>query len=194
MDAEQFLEFWFGPAGGPVGAAENWWKKDPAFDALLRDRCLDLHQAIIQGKHEAWRKDARSCLAYVVVIDQISRNVFRGKPEAFTQDTLAQSATIDGMRAGFDRTFDPRQKMFFYLPLLHAEDRQLQDQAVIMMATTAEATPEDERRPIMQQVIWGVKHRNIILRFGRFPHRNEILGRPSTPEEIEFLKEPGSSF
>ena len=120
--------------------------------------------------------------------------MFRGKPEAFANDTLAQSATLDGMRMGFDRAMTSMERKFFYLPLLHAEDRYLQDQAVLAFATLLEAIPENEQPPILKQVIWGVKHRNIVHRFGRFPHRNDVLGRASTAEEREFLKQPGSSF
>jgi uncharacterized protein (DUF924 family) len=194
VSPDAILEFWFGPPGGPIGAAKRWWEKDAAFDALLRERFLDVHREIAGGEHEDWRKEPRSCLAYVIVIDQFARNMFRNEKAAFALDPLAQSAVLEGMRLGWDRTFDSVQRKFFYMPLVHAEDRQLQDQAIIAFATLAEAIPESEREPIIKQVIWGAKHRNIILRFGRFPHRNAILGRASTPEEIAFLKEPGSSF
>jgi uncharacterized protein (DUF924 family) len=194
MDAEELLSFWFGPPGGPVGAAKRWSEKDPQFDAFLRDRCLDLHREIVAGDHEDWRQIPRPCLAYVVVLDQLSRNMFREHREAFAYDIRTQAAVLEGMRAGFDRTLEPHEQLFFYMPLVHAEDRQLQDQAVLAFATLAESTPEESRAPIANQLLWAVKHRNVILRFGRFPHRNAILGRESTPDEVAFLKEPGSSF
>jgi uncharacterized protein (DUF924 family) len=194
MLAEDVLAFWFGPVGGPIGAAARWWEKDPDFDASLRERFAGLHREIVEGKHEGWRSQVRSCLAYVVVIDQLSRNMFRGRREAFEFDGLAQSATLAGMRAGFDLELDSVQRRFFYMPLVHAEDRQLQDQAVIAFATLAEATPEAERAPVIQQVIFAAKHRNIIVRFGRFPHRNAIMGRVSSPAEAAFLESPDSSF
>jgi uncharacterized protein (DUF924 family) len=194
MEAEEVLELWFGPPGGPVGFAQRWWEKDPAFDALLRERFAPIHRAIVDGAHEDWKTRARPCLAYIVVIDQLSRNMFRGSPEAFAYDTRAQSAALGGMQAGFDRELDAVQRRFFYMPLLHAEDRQLQDQAIIAFATLAASIPEAERTPVVHQVISGARHRNIIVRFGRFPHRNAILGRASTPEELAFLEEPGSSF
>lgn len=194
MLAEDVLEFWFGPVGGPIGAAARWWEKDPAFDELLRERFAGLHREIAEGKHEGWRSQARSCLAYVVVLDQLSRNMFRGRREAFEFDALAQSATLAGMHAGFDLELDSVQRRFFYMPLVHAEDRQLQDQAVIAFATLAEAIHEAERAPVIQQVIYAAKHRNIILRFGRFPHRNAIMGRVSSPAEVAFLESPNSSF
>jgi len=193
-EAERFLEYWFGPPGGPMGAAKRWWEKDPTFDAELRDRFLELHRDIADGKHEDWLGQPRTSLAYVVILDQLSRNMFRGKPDAFGFDHLAQSATLAGIHAGFDRALTFGQRQFYYLPLLHAEDRQLQDHAVIAFATLAEVTPEAERGPVITQVIYAAKHRNIIVRFGRFPHRNAILGRPSSAAEIAFLKEPGSSF
>jgi uncharacterized protein (DUF924 family) len=191
---EEFLEFWFGPRGGPLGAASRWADKDPAFDALLNERCLDLHREVVLGEHEDWRDQPRPCLAYVVIVDQLSRNMFRGRREAFAHDTLAQAATLGGMHAGFDRGYDSVERRFFYMPLLHAEDRELQEKAILAFATLAEAIPEAERAPVMIQVLSGVKHRNIILRFGRFPHRNAILGRESTAAEIAFLEQPGSSF
>jgi uncharacterized protein (DUF924 family) len=193
-EAQAFLEFWFGPPGGPIGAAARWWEKDAAFDALLRERWSDLHAAILAGRREDWRARARSCLAYVVVLDQIARNVHRGTPLAFAGDAFAQTATLRGIRDGFDRGFDGVERRFFYMPLLHAEDRELQEQAILQFATLAAALPEAERGPVLTQVIMGARHRNVILRFGRFPHRNAILGRASSPEEIAFLKEPSSSF
>ena len=194
MVPEDVLQFWFGVPGAETGAAKRWWEKDPAFDAQIRERFLGLHGEIGRGEREDWREQPRSCLAYVIVIDQLARNMFRGQKEAFALDPLAQSATLAGMHAGFDRQLETVHRQFFYMPLVHAEDRQLQEQAILAFATLAETMPEAERRPVITQVIYGAKHRNIILRFGRFPHRNEILGRPSTPAEIAFLKEPGSSF
>lgn len=178
----------------PSGFAARWWEKDPALDALLRDRFLELHREIVEGRREAWKADPRSCLAYVVVIDQLSRNMFRGQKEAFAYDTLAQTATLQGLAAGLDRELAPLERLFFYLPLLHAEDRALQDRAIIEFATLAAAIPEAERAPVSTQVVMAARHRNVIVRFGRFPHRNAIVGRESTPAELAFLTEPNSSF
>ena len=114
--------------------------------------------------------------------------------DSIAYDTMAQAAVLDGIHAGFDRTYDPVQRKFFYMPLVHAEDRRLQEEAIVAFATLAAAIPEEERAPVIQQVIMGARHRNVIVRFGRFPHRNAILGRESTPAEIAFLEEPGSSF
>ena len=142
MDAEAFLEQWFGPPGGPVGLSSRWWEKDPDFDQLLRDRFLALHAEVVSGKHDDWKAKPRSCCAYVVVIDQLSRNMFRGQKEAFAYDTLAQMATLQGLAAGLDRELASLERLFFYLPLLHAEDRALQDRAIIEFATLAAAIPE----------------------------------------------------
>jgi uncharacterized protein (DUF924 family) len=193
-DAKEFHEFWFGPPTGPLGAASRFWEKDAAFDELLRGRFHGLHQAIATGSREAWTKTARSAAVYVVVLDQLSRNMFRGTADAFAHDQRALAATLEGMRSGIDRELDPVERRFFYMPLLHAEDLEMQDRAIIAFATLAADTTEAERAPIFTQVVSAAKHRRIIARFGRFPHRNAPLGRTSTPDELAFLEEPGSAF
>jgi uncharacterized protein (DUF924 family) len=194
MEADEFHVVWFGSRGGPPGAAKRFWEKDPAFDALLHERYGELHRAVAAGEREAWKTQARACAAYVTILDQLSRNIFRGRKEAFASDVRAQSATLEGMASGLDRELDPVERRFFYMPLLHAEDLKLQDQGVIAFATLAAELPDPERGPVISQVISAAKHRAIVLRFGRFPHRNAVLGRDSTSQELAFLREPGSSF
>ncbi len=191
---DEFHAFWFGPPGGPLGAAARFWEKDPAFDQLLRDRFLDLHRAIDAGEREAWRNHPRACAAYVVVLDQLSRNMFRNTKAAFASDPRALAATLEGIRTGLDLALDANERRFFYMPLLHSEKLEHQDQAIIALAMLAASLPRETRGDVIDQVVSAAKHRAIIVRFGRFPHRNAILGRESTPEEIAFLGQPGSSF
>ena len=163
---------------------EKWWKKDPAFDAEIRTRFADLHAAIARGEHEDWRATPRGAIAYVLVLDQFSRNMFRGTPESFAYDAQALAAARAAIDAGFDQQLSLDERIWFYLPLEHSEDLADQERCVALFQTVGNA----------YYLQFAEAHRDIIRRFGRFPHRNSILGRPSTPEEVEFLKQPGSSF
>jgi len=194
MEAEHVLEFWFGPKGATPSADPRWWKKDPAFDATIRERFAALHGRIANGELDGWRSDPRTCLAYVIVLDQFSRNMYRDAKEAFAFDAMAQAATLAGIAGGLDRALGFFERSFFYMPLVHAEDRAVQDDAIIAFARLVGETPEAARGDIVTYLIYAVRHRDIVHRFGRFPHRNAILGRRSSPEELAFLKEPGSSF
>jgi uncharacterized protein (DUF924 family) len=174
--SDEVLAFWFSDPA-------RWWKKDPAFDAEIRSRFLALHEAIDRGERETWLDTARGTLAYVVVLDQFSRNVFRGTARMFASDARARTAARGALGRGDDAALSPEQRTFLFMPLMHSEDVADQDRSVALFA---QAMPE--------QLRFAEQHRDIVRRFGRFPHRNALLGRPSTPEEIEFLKEQGSSF
>jgi uncharacterized protein (DUF924 family) len=148
-----------------------------------------LHESLVSRANEglladALLADARTALAAVIVFDQMSRNMFRGTPRAFAADPWALAVAEAGIARRFDADLTKDQRMFLYLPFGHAEDRQSQARAVALVASLGD--------PELQK--WAEAHRAIVDRFGRFPHRNGILGRISTPEETEFLKEPGSSF
>ncbi len=184
------LDFWFGAEGG-AGAGQPrdvWFRKDPAFDAEIARRFGPLMEAAALGDLEAWRTGALSALALVILLDQFPRNVHRGEPAAFAADAAALAVARHAVAHGLDQQVLPVQRWFFYLPFEHAEDLAAQDQSVRLF----EALPE---HPGREGVIdYAHRHRDVIRRFGRFPHRNAILARPSTPAEIEFLKQPGSSF
>lgn len=187
-EAQSVLEFWFG-AGGARGASRRaWFQKDAAFDAEIRTRFLPLYERAAAGQLAAWQDDAQSCLALIVVLDQFPRNLFRNSPRAFAADHLARAATVHALGRGFDRGMLPVERMFVYLPLEHSESLADQERCLALMKQLA---PYPETREIH---VWAEKHRVIIERFGRFPHRNAALGRASTPAEIEFLKQPGSGF
>jgi uncharacterized protein (DUF924 family) len=176
MDSvEDVLAFWFADP-------RQWWKKDDAFDAKIRDRFHGLHETIAAGEREDWLETPRGALAYVIVLDQFSRNMFRGSGRTFETDERALAAARRALGLGFDRGLSDDERMFLYMPFMHSEDIADQDRCVELFSTL----PQGRR--------YAEQHRAIVRRFGRFPHRNALLGRPSTPEEIEFLKGPGSSF
>jgi uncharacterized protein (DUF924 family) len=182
----EVLEFWFGE---PRGARRRqWFEKDPAFDAQIRARFLPLHEALALGDPAYWLDDAQRCLARIVVLDQFPRNMFRGSPRAFATDPLALQAAHHALAQGYDRRLLPVERMFVYLPFEHSEALAHQERACeLCQPLAAFAETHDIYR-------YALAHRDIIARFGRFPHRNAILGRASTPEELEFLTQPGSSF
>lgn len=190
--ANEVLEFWFGddPIAVPEAISRRWFRADPAFDAEIRQRFAALREQAIRGELKGWEKEPRSRLALIILVDQFSRNLFRNDPHAFEHDPLAQRWCLDGLALGHDRGLAPNERMFFYLPLEHGESLELQDRCCELFADVVKtAGPEfDEIRR------YAEKHRDIIRRFGRFPHRNQALGRRSTPEELEFLKQPGSRF
>jgi uncharacterized protein (DUF924 family) len=173
------LIFWFEET-----APDQWFEKDPAFDARMRERFLGLHESLAARASDSFLTDAQTALAAVIVLDQMSRNMFRDTPRAFAADPLALAVAEAAIARGFDAGLTKDQRMFLYLPFEHAEDRALQARCVALMTRLGD--------PDLQK--WADAHRAIIDRFGRFPHRNRVLGRSSTAEEIAFLKEPDSSF
>ena len=179
--ANEVLDFWFGTGAERGRAHKRWFEKNAAFDAEVRSRFLTAYEE--QLRDAAWLAAPASCLARIVVLDQFPRNMFRGTPRAFAADPLALAASKHAVATGYDRDLLPVEKQFVYLPFEHSESLSDQERACELM------------RPLGEELYgWAVKHKVIIERFGRFPHRNAILGRASTPEEIEFLKQPGSGF
>jgi uncharacterized protein (DUF924 family) len=189
-EAGEVLAFWFGEAGSPSRGKPRaeWFRKDPAFDAEIRRRFLALHASAALGERERWRERPETLLALIVVLDQFSRNLYRDDPRAFSQDARALACAQAMVDRGWDSGLLPVERQFAYLPFEHAEDLALQDRSVELFATL-EAYPATKGL-----AEWAEKHRVIVRRFGRFPHRNAALGRASTPEEIAFLQEPGSRF
>lgn len=189
-DFREVLDFWFGPAGSPEygRSREAWFKKSEAFDDAIRARFLDLYLQAADGGMQAWRAAPDSLLALILVLDQFPRNLFRGTSRAFATDAQALAAAQLAVAQGFDRTLVPVQRWFVYLPFEHAEVLDLQRQCLALF--------EDLRSdPDSTGTIdYARRHFEIIARFGRFPHRNAVLGRVSTPEEVEFLRQPGSGF
>jgi len=192
---DDLLRAWFGePGSPPLASSKQWFTKDDAFDRALRDRFEATLEAGARGELAAWRSTPRGRLALIVLFDQLSRNIFRGSPRAFTQDALALALTLDALASEEDRALAPLERYFVLMPLMHAEDAGLQRRCVAEFERLLAEVPEDLKGFLATAVEYAKRHAAIVERFGRFPHRNAVLGRTSTPEEIEFLKQPGSSF
>ncbi len=189
-EAREVLAFWFGEPGsaGHGEARPAWFRKDPAFDAAIRERFLALHARAALGECDRWRDEPGPLLALIVVLDQFSRNLYRDDPRAFSQDAQALACAQLMLDRRWDEERLPVERQFAYLPFEHAEDLAMQDRSVALF-TALEAFPETKGL-----AEWAERHRAIVRRFGRFPHRNAALGRSSTPAEAAFLKEPGSGF
>ncbi len=186
--AEQVLDFWFGPAQTRGSARVEWFRKDPAFDEEIRDRFLKLYETGAAGGLAGWRARAGDCLALIILLDQFPRNMFRDSARSFATDALALEAARHALAASHAEGALPVERLFFSLPFEHSETLADQDISCRLIEPLA-AFPETVG-------VWpfALKHREIIVRFGRFPHRNEALGRVSTPDELEFLRQPGSRF
>jgi uncharacterized protein (DUF924 family) len=179
--APRVLRFWFGGDAEYGAEHKSWFEKDAAFDAEVRRRFLALHEELAQGRN--WLDAPRDCLARIIVLDQFPRNMFRGTPRAFATDGLALAAARHALASGYDRDWLRVEKIFAYLPFEHSESLADQEHACKLMRPLGD-----------EQYDYALRHKAIIERFGRFPHRNAILGRTSSPEEIEFLEQPGSGF
>ena len=186
--ANEVLAFWFGEGDEHGRKRVEWFKKDATFDDEIRRRFLPAYQLAAADRLSHWKDDVRACLALIIVLDQFSRNMFRGSARAFATDAMAREATRHALAQGFDRILKPVERQFIYLPLEHSESLADQEQCLQLMQ---QLSAFDETSDLH---VWAEKHLVIIRRFGRFPHRNAALGRPSTAEEIEFLKQPGSGF
>ena len=178
--AEDVLAFWFAE-----GMNERWFKSDEAFDREVRLALKALYEQAAAGRLNDWRESARGALALVILLDQVPRNLFRGDPRAFATDAQALAVTKGALAKGLDQELRQVERMFLYLPLEHCEDLADQELCVQLIGALDENPDWCD---------YARRHRDIVARFGRFPHRNAVLGRESTPEEAAFLKEPGSSF
>lgn len=176
------IEFWFGVK------PEKWFVKDPTFDGEIREKFGALHAEAAAGAHDDWRGTPRGDLALMILLDQFPRNMFRGGAKSFATDAKALAIAETMSREGLT----PLQHMVSLIPYQHAEDLALQNKGIAAYEALAAASPDNPM--VVAALDFAKKHRDIIQRFGRFPHRNTIVGRDSTPEEIEFLKQPGSSF
>lgn len=179
ITAQTILDFWFKELSPP-----QWWVKDAALDNTISERFASIHQEAVAGELFDWRINAEGALAEVIVLDQFSRNIYRGDPKSFAADPIALILAQTAIANGFDKQLAPEQRGFLYLPFMHSESLKIHDKAVELYTELGS----------QNQLDFEVKHKVIIERFGRYPHRNEILGRESTAEEIAFLREPNSSF
>jgi uncharacterized protein (DUF924 family) len=192
------LEFWFPSDNARANAL--WWGKDAQLDAEIRERFGLTLSAAKAGQLDEWTTTARGRVALIIVLDQLSRNIHRGDAKTYEADELARALTLEGLVRGHDRELSGIERLFFYMPLEHSEQLEHQEQCIALMRqlaadVAAEPNVEPSRRDRFASFIdFAVRHRDIVARFGRFPHRNALLGRISSAEELEFLKQPGSSF
>ncbi len=197
-DFERVLQFWFGDLD-EQGLADGhhqqrWFNKDTAFDDEIRHRFATDHQIAVSGGHTDWRTTARGELAYVIVVDQFSRNMFRGDPRSWAWDSIALSAAKRALDKGWERSLRVHERTFLYMPLMHSEVLADQERCVQLFSTFAQQLQGEAAATLGNGVHFAIAHRDIIARFGRFPHRNAILGRRTTAEEEHFLTQPNSSF
>ena len=192
---QRILTFWFGGSAEETKErASRWWKKDPAFDHQIRTEFeADLLRAT-RGELDSWLEEPESSVAFVVLLDQFSRNMYRDTPEAFAQDERALAATLRGMERGFEARLTPLQRYFFYMPLMHAEDRAIQRRSVETFEKLAQEKDTGFDGMLRGAADYARRHCEIVERFGRFPHRNNLLERTTTGDEAVFLLTPGSSF
>ncbi len=179
MKYTDILKFWFEEL-----STKQWWVKDPELDKTIKKRFLEVHQKANRCELYGWRKTPRGRLAEIIVLDQFSRNIFRGRPESFASDQLALSLSQAAIQAESDISLSNQEKSFLYMPYMHSESKVIHEEAVKLYSTDG----------LEFNLEFEYKHKKIIDRFNRYPHRNEILNRESTQEEIEFLKGPDSSF
>jgi len=195
---DELLELWFGVEQDDAEAgkrqADLWWGQSPATDEMLTARFGQAAAWAAGGFFDHWTGSPRGRLALILLLDQLPRVIHRGSPAAFAQDGRARQVADRGLASSADRLLRPIERVFFYLPFEHSEDRGDQRRSVELFSVLTDEVPEGWRATFDGYLDYAVRHRVIIDRFGRFPHRNAILGRESTPEEIEFLKEPGSGF
>ncbi len=176
---EDVLKFWFKEL-----EEKQWWVKDLSLDTVIKERFEDVHTKANASELKNWRDTAEGRLAEVIVLDQFSRNIYRDQPGAFASDELALSLSREAIELGEDLKLKPSKRLFLYMPYMHSESLAVHDEAVKLFDDLG----------FESNIKFEKAHRDIIKRFGRYPHRNKILGRESTKEEIAFLKEPGSSF
>lgn len=181
----EILQFWLSERARPL-----WFAKDADFDAEIRDRFGELVHAAQLGGHADWRAAPEGAFALILVIDQFARNIHRGSAKAYLGDPLAREIADEAIRRGFDRHYPFPERVFLYLPFEHGESMADQDRYVALL----EGCVREFGEVAVEYLEYGHRHRNIIQRFGRFPHRNAVLGRETTEEEAEFLKGPNSSF
>lgn len=195
---EGLLTFWFGLSRSDPAAVpernEIWFGSDPAFDDTVRREFGELHRQAVAGELSAWEQSPRGTLALILAIDQLSRNIYRGRPQAFAADREAQRLCLEGMRQEHDAVLTPMERGFFYMPLQHAERLDLQRRSVECYQSLLAGCAAPWRPHVQGMLDFAIEHCDIIERFGRFPHRNAILGRESTAEERRFMERGGPDY
>jgi uncharacterized protein (DUF924 family) len=195
--AQDILIYWFGPRPYLTASLQPYVRRwfgaasapevRPQADELIRERFGDVLRSAEQGELDAWNSSPRRRLALIVVLDQFTRHCYRGTPRAYSNDETALRLSVDGLMVGADATLDPVERIFFYMPMQHAESLDVQDECVLAFRRLHDEAPSELQGIFADALAEAIRHRDAIARFGRFPHRNGILGRESTPEEVEWL-------
>jgi uncharacterized protein (DUF924 family) len=203
-EARKVREFWFGKLPLPPADLEKrmrlWFGSDlpplhlQKWDESIRKQFEPLVQQALAGELDQWADGPRRRLSLILVLDQFPRNIYRGLSKAFAGDEKALALALSGIHSGADAALDPVERMFFYMPLQHSELRDVQDESVAAFKRLAMEAPENLKATFEQNLDYAKRHRDVIMRFGRFPHRNRMLGRLSTPEENTYMKEGGEDF
>lgn len=179
MSYQSILDFWFGEL-----SPKQWWVKEEKLDKLIKDRFHEIHRQATQGELFNWRKNIEGRLAEIILIDQFSRNIYRNDPKSFAWDGIALVLAQEAINLNLAKNLEPQKRAFLYLPYMHSESKIIHEEAIKLYSEEG----------LEFNLEFEYKHKRIIDRFGRYPHRNQVLGRTSTKEEIEFLKEKDSSF
>lgn len=195
---ETLLAYWFGANAGETALAKDradlWWSKNPEVDSEIRERFEGSLELAAEGKLNPWLAEPRGRLALIILTDQFFRNIYRDSSLAFAFDAKALAWSLEGIELGFDRRLQPIERVFFYLPLEHSELLEHQERSVLIFGNLVPLVAAEQQEIFKHYLNFAILHRDIIARFGRFPHRNRILRRSSTAEELYFLSQPGSSF
>ncbi|MFC7287590.1 DUF924 family protein [Herminiimonas glaciei] len=196
--ADAVLQFWFGSEQDDTKTAEQqnklWWSKDDAVDQAISSRFKNSTLAAANGELDEWAEQPRDLLALILLTDQFPRNMYRGLPTSFAFDALALQWSLIALDHGFERHLRPIERVFLYLPLEHSEVLEHQHRSVALFEQLLQDVPAAHKQTFSGFVQFAIRHRDIVARFGRFPHRNAIFGRDSTAEELAFLQTAGSSF
>ncbi|MGB4857994.1 MAG: DUF924 family protein [Dokdonella sp.] len=198
LRTDAILDFWLGKDFPSTDAVERgvqrWFVKDPAIDAQIRELFGNDVEAALRGDFDAAADSDGDWLALLILLDQFPRNLFRGSSRAFSGDAKALSLALVGIERGDDQRVHPLARLFCYLPLEHSEDLAMQERSVALFQSLFDQSTSETAKQFGGWLDYAIRHRDIIARFGRFPHRNRALGRESTREELDYLAQPGSGF
>ena len=198
FERDAILKFWLGDNFPSSAASEKntqrWFFGNSAIDTQIRERFGNAIEVALDGGFDDKVTNELDWLALLILLDQFPRNVFRGSPRAFAGDGKALALALAGIACGYDQLMHPMARLFCYLPLEHSEDIAMQGRAVSLFQTFRDQAPADLAQSVDGWLDYAIRHRDVIARFGRFPHRNAVLGRNSTSEELAYLDEPGSGF
>jgi uncharacterized protein (DUF924 family) len=195
---DELLRYWFGEEPWTLERfakrTQLWFRPNPDVDREVRERFGVMVEGARAGEYAGWAETPRGRLALILLLDQFPRNIFRKQSEAFASDAKALVIAEEGIRSGADLALDAPERLVFYLPLMHSEDKAIQDVSVGRYRALRDDAPVELRPELTNALAFAERHHEIITRFGRYPHRNAVVGRESTPEEVAFLEEPNSSF